>query len=165
MCTDLIITLLSFQIASLMARGYFPREKDSNSGLQKISPEGDSKTLTDTSNMSATRSALTLPLQHMAIPIYTAPPSREDVEVGGRVIFQNFIHEEMIHQGLPEDAIEIENPPPDVFGDAGPDLYSVPERAVSPALLGLVFLNAYKKLVHEMFLVLCLLLLSIACSI
>lgn len=79
----------------------------------------------------------TLPLQEMAIPLY-ASPSRQDVEVGGRILFQNFIHEEMLHEGLPEDAIEVQNPPPDVYGDANAELYAnstVEDQASVSALL------------------------------
>lgn len=121
-----------------MAKGFFPSKQTADLGLEKNPLEPNNNTSSDFSSMSSISSGLTLPLQQMAIPIYTAP-SQAEVEVGGRVLFQNFIHEELAHEGLPEDAIEIENPPPDVFGDAGPDVDEdavLPERAASPALFG-----------------------------
>ena len=123
-----------------MAKGFFSPKKTANFGFEKNLPEPNNNTSCDSTRMNSLGAGLSLPLQQMAIPIYTVP-TREDVEVGGRVLFQNFIHEELAHEGLPEDAIEVENPPPDVFGDAGPevDLNTVlPERAVSPALVGSV---------------------------
>lgn len=118
-----------------MAKGFHPFRSGSEQECHTEANNNNNNTgTTRDSNMLARRSALNLPLSQMAIPIYTAP-TREDVELGGRLLLQNFIHEEFEHEGLPDDVLEVENHQPDAFGDVGPGTFAnLRHGATSPSM-------------------------------
>lgn len=118
-----------------MAQGYPLRRRSSDPILRRNFLETNNNSYSDLSSIRM-RFPTEL-LTDMAVPIYTTP-SREDVEVGGRVLFQHFIEEELVHQGIPGEILEIQNPPPGVFEEVDPDVIGGGDgmaRAASPAFV------------------------------
>lgn len=106
-----------------MAKGFHPIQHPSDP-VRPSSCETNNNTSREP-NMNSNRSGLTLPLNQMAIPIYTVPMTEEEVRAGGHVLLHGFIHEEFEQEGMSDDVL-LANPPPDAAGDAVPQMYQSP---------------------------------------
>ncbi|XP_054712797.1 apoptosis regulator Bcl-2-like [Uloborus diversus] len=99
---------------------------------QPASTSSTSENCPQLSSMNNLRSTLTLPLDKMAIPIYTASPSQAEVQASGQVLFQRFVHVELENEGL-SDVLNVEESAGE-YEDIAPNLYSPVNRrrAASP---------------------------------